>query len=258
MNDMNSLFKEVGRFPLLTREQEVSLAQKIEGGDRHARDLMIQSNMRLAISIARAYSRTPGVDFEDLVQESTIGLMRAVDRFDWRKGFKFSTYATWWIKQAVRQIMNVQSSSIRLPAGVNNLVWRAKRASDDFHREFGVQPTLTEIADILKVDVESLNVLMQTSKYTLSLDAQVMQGSEDGDSPTLADVIPGTSDIEINEEMDRERFAAAIRRGFSKLTDREEKIIRLRFGISEDPKDHIRYPITHSELLALNAKKGEV
>jgi len=258
MSDMNSLFKEVGRFPLLTREEEVSLAQKIENGDKDSRDRMIQSNMRLAISIARKYSRTPGVDFDDLVQESTIGLIRAVDRFDWRRGFKFSTYATWWIKQAVRQIMNMQASSIRFPAGVNALIWRARRASIEFNQEFGVQPTLAEIADILKVDVKSLNVLMQTSRYTMSLDSPAMHSSDEDSSPTLADVIPGTSDVEINEMMDRERFASAIRRGFSKLTDREEKIIRLRFGLSEDPNDHINYPITHDELSALQAKKEKV
>lgn len=249
-----SLYKEIGKHQLLSRAKEVELAQLMENGDKRARDELVSNNMRLAISIARRYSNSPGVDFDDLFQESTIGLMKAVDRFDWRKGFKLSTYATWWIKQAVRQHLTVQSSSIRLPAGVHGLVFRAKRATDEYFQEFGVQPTLEELAEILQVEVSALSILMQTSKYTLSLDSPAMMNSEDGDSPTLAETIPGMSDADINETMDKSRIAAAIRRGLAKLTPREEKIIRLRFGITEDLTDHSNYPITASEIKILAAR----
>ena len=250
---MQSFFKEVGRHKLLNREGEVELAQMMESKDEAvrsaARNRMVQSNIRLAISIAKKYQNR-GCDFEDLIQESTLGLMKAVDRFDWRRGFKFSTYATWWIRQAVMRHITLQSSSIRLPAGANNLVWRARRAAEEYNRQFGVQPTVEELADILGVGQSSLDVLLQTSKYTLSIDAPGMAG-DDGDGPTLGEMIPGTGAEEINDSIDREKIAAAIRRGLSKLTAREEKILRLRFGLAESSTDHANFPITHGELLAL-------
>ena len=252
---MQSFFKEVGRHSLLTREGEVELAQKMESKDAKvraaARNQMVQSNIRLAISIAKKYQNR-GCDFEDLVQESTLGLMKAVDRFDWRRGFKFSTYATWWIRQAVMRHITLQSSSIRLPAGANNLVWRARRVAEEYNRQFGVQPTVEELADLLGVGTSSLDILLQTSKYTLSIDAPGMAG-DDGDGPTLGEMIPGTGADEINENIDRDRIAAAIRRGLAKLTPREEKILRLRFGLSESPTDHVNFPITNSEIAALEA-----
>ena len=252
---MQSFFKEVGRHSLLTREGEVELAQQMESEDiavrTAARNRMVQSNIRLAISIAKKYQNR-GCDFEDLIQESTLGLMRAVDRFDWRRGFKFSTYATWWIRQAVMRHITLQSSSIRLPAGANNLVWRARRAAEEYEREFGVQPTVEELADILGVGSGSLDILLQTSKYTLSLDAPGME-SDDGDAPKLGEMIPGTGADEINDSIDRDKIAAAIRRGLSKLSAREEKILRLRFGLTEDPTDHAKFPITHAEIAALDA-----
>ena len=254
---MQSFFKEVGRHSLLTREDEVHLAQQMESKDENirsaARNRMVQSNIRLAISIAKKYQNR-GCDFEDLIQESTLGLMKAVDRFDWRRGFKFSTYATWWIRQSVMRHITLQSSSIRLPAGANNLVWRARRAAEEYQREFGVQPSVEELAEILGVGSSSLDILLQTSKYTLSLDAPGM-ASDDGDAPKLGEMIPGTGAEEIDSSIDREKIAAAIRRGLSKLTAREEKILRLRFGLTEDPTDHVNFPITSSEIAALDAAK---
>jgi RNA polymerase primary sigma factor len=178
--------------------------------------------------------------------------MKAVDRFDWRRGFKFSTYATWWIRQAVMRHITLQSSSIRLPAGANNLVWRARRVAEEYNRQFGVQPTVEELADLLGVGTGSLDILLQTSKYTLSIDAPGM-ASDDGDGPTLGEMIPGTGADEINDGIDREKIAAAIRRGLAKLTHREEKILRLRFGLTESPTDHVNFPITNSEIAALDA-----
>lgn len=258
MSDMmQSFFKEVGRHKLLSREGEVELAQQMESKDerirKNARELMVQSNVRLAISIAKRYQNR-GCDFEDLIQESTLGLMKAVDRFDWRRGFKFSTYATWWIRQSVMRHITLQSSSIRLPAGANSLVWRARRAADDYQRQFGVQPTVEELADILGVGTSSLDILLQTSKYTLSIDAPGASG-DDGDGPTLGEMIPGTGADEINDSIDREKIAAAVRRGLSKLTPREEKILRLRFGLVENPTDHVNFPITSLEILALDAQE---
>jgi RNA polymerase primary sigma factor len=258
MSDMmQSFFKEVGRHTLLTREGEVELAQQMESKDERvkavARQRMVQSNIRLAISIAKKYQNR-GCDFDDLIQESTLGLMKAVDRFDWRRGFKFSTYAVWWIRQSVMRHVTLQSSSIKLPASANSLVWRARRMAEDYQKEFGVQPTPEELADLLGVGLNSLNILLQTSKYTMSLDAPVGAGL-DGESPRLGDMIEGMGGDELDDNIDRERMLIAVRRGLSKLTHREEKILRLRFGIAEDPTDHVKFPITVSEIAALDAAK---
>ena len=145
---LQDFFKSVGKTKLLTREQEVELSKKIEMGDRRARDQMIRANIRLAISIAKNYANK-GCDMEDLVQESSMGLIKAVDRFDWRKGFKFSTYACWWIKQAVRQHVAAQSGSIKLPSYAKNTLWKMKKIREDYEKEFGVAPRKQEVADML-------------------------------------------------------------------------------------------------------------
>ena len=123
---LDTYFDKVGDTALLTREEEVELAKAIESGDQRARKRMIEANLRLAISIAKNF-RDKGCSFEDLIQESNLGLIRAVDRFDWRKGFKFSTYACWWIKQAVRRHVASHSSSIRLPSYAKNLMWKSRQ-----------------------------------------------------------------------------------------------------------------------------------
>ena len=151
---MDNFFKEVGRHPLLTREQEVQLAKAIEAGDKSARDKMVQSNLRLAISIAKQYNKS-GCSLEDLIQESTVGLMEAVDRFDWRKGFKFSTYACWWIKQAVRRHVTSQSSMIRLPNHARTVLWQASQLHKDYVESFGSEPTLEEIASVIGIGADT-------------------------------------------------------------------------------------------------------
>lgn len=256
---MQNFFKEVGRHNLLTRETEVELAQQMESKDERvraaARNRMVQSNIRLAISIAKKYQNR-GCDFDDLVQESTLGLMKAVDRFDWRRGFKFSTYAVWWIRQAVMRHVTLQSSSIKLPASANSLVWRARRMAEEYQREFGVQPTPEELADLLGVGLNSLNILLQTSKYTMSLDAPA-SANPDGEQSRLGDMIEDTEREAMDDVIDRERMTLAVRRGLARLTAREEKILRLRFGISEDPTDHVNFPITAKEIAVLDGEGEE-
>ena len=124
-SSIDSYFKDVGRHKLLSREEEVALSKRIEKGDQGARDIMIRSNLRLAISIAKKYHRS-GCSLEDLIQESNIGLMKAVDRFDWRRGFKFSTYACWWIKQSVFRHISSNRSTVRIPTHASSLAWKIK------------------------------------------------------------------------------------------------------------------------------------
>lgn len=249
MSDTLKLFfNDVGKNALLTREEEVMLSKRIEKGDKLARDRMINSNLRLAISIAKKYQNR-GCSLEDLIQESSIGLMKAVDRFDWRRGFKFSTYACWWIKQAVRRHVAAQSTSIRLPAHAKGLLWKMRQYATEYEEEFGVAPTPQELAELLGVNLDTLNSIIQSAATPLSIDAKVGYRGSNGSSEgrTIGEMIPDNRP-DPGEAMDKEKIAACVRNALHTLTEREEKIIRLRFGISEDPSDHTKLPITHSEL----------
>ncbi len=172
--NLQSFFKSVGKTDLLTREEEVELSKRIEAGDMSARDRMIRANIRLAISIAKNYS-DKGVDLEDLIQESSLGLIKAVDRFDWRKGFKFSTYACWWIKQAVRQHVASHSGSIKLPAYARGTLWKMKAMSDEYNKEFGVSPSQQELADLLGTSLGTLQSLIKCAATPVALDGCAYQ-----------------------------------------------------------------------------------
>lgn len=247
--NIDMLFKEVGKYPLLTGEQEVSLAQAIEAGDTEARELMIKSNLRLAISIAKQYNKS-GCPFEELIQESTIGLMEAVDRFDWRKGFKFSTYACWWIKQAVRKHVN-SAHVIKMPSYTKTVLWQASQLKREYVKEFGHDPELSVIAEALGITEDTLFSLQQTASPAVSLDKPI---GKDGDSSrTLADVIEDESET-IDDKLMKVDMRELIRIAISELTPREQKIIRLRFGIAADPKDSTNFPITEQEMNKLEER----
>ena len=176
---LDHYYKNVGRRPLLKKEQEVELSKKIESGDRHARDIMIESNLRLAISIAKKFHK-PGMSLEDLIQEANIGLMKAVDKFDWRKGFRFSTYGTWWITQSVRRHISDQSSTIRIPSHAKSLYYKIQKAKIEYFEEFGSQPTEAEIAELLGVSVGIVNDVKFTPACTMSIDDKI--GKDEGSS----------------------------------------------------------------------------
>jgi RNA polymerase primary sigma factor len=252
---LTHFFKDVGKHNLLTREDEARLAQRIEAGDKRARDIFIQSNLRLAISIAKRYMNK-GCSFEDLIQESNIGLIKAVDRFDWRRGFKFSTYASWWIRQSVRRHVTDQSCNIRMPASANAFYYRAKMMIQDYTAEFGCPPNDDEVAEFMGVSLNKYLSLMNTYRGTLSLDAPAMSGDADG--PRLHETIADHNQHDPIESMDREKVIAIVREALASLTPREEKVIRLRFGISEEPNDSENYPITQEEINVLDSRLGGV
>ncbi len=227
---LQPFFSSVGKTKLLTREQEVELSKRIEKGDQSARDHMIRANIRLAISIAKKYA-DKGSNMEDLVQESSMGLIKAVDRFDWRKGFKFSTYACWWIKQAVRQHIASQSGSIKLPSYAKNTLWKMKKIKEDFEEEFGVPPSNQEVADLLGTSPATLDSLIKCSANVVNLDASAYKG-DDG-KRTMHEVLIDNSGEDIERELDREKLIEVIKSALGDLTPREEAVLRLRFGISE-------------------------
>jgi len=249
---LQAYFKQVGKTRLLTREDEVMLSQKIEKGDQRARDRMIRANLRLAISIAKKYQNR-GCDLEDLIQESSIGLVKAVDRFDWRKGFKFSTYACWWIKQAVRRHIASHSSSIRLPSYAKSIMWKIKQTKIDYEEEFGCAPTNEELADILGVSIDTLESVLRCSSTPISLDKSLRyKSSEIG--RTLSEIVPDDNYKMPDEALDEQKVTEIVRASLASLSSREEKIMRMRFGITENDHDHINFPITKKEKKKLGVK----
>ena len=211
---------------ILTKDQEVDLSKKIEAGDKRARDKMIQANMRLAASIAKKYANK-GVDFEDLMQESTIGLMKAVDRFDWRKGFKFSTYAYWWILQTVKQYVESNKGPISLPANASARLYHAGKVKEDFEKEFGAAPTEDELADLLGTTSNTLSSLRKSSAFYVSLDSAVRPGE---DRRSYKDSLMDHS-LNPEEALESMQTKKAVNEALSTLSPREQAVLRLRFGI---------------------------
>jgi len=251
-NVLESFFQQVGKTDLLTRDQEIELSKLIESGDKRARDRMIRANLRLAISIAKQY-QNKGFDMEDLIQESSIGLIKAIDRFDWRRGFKFSTYACWWIKQSVRRHIASHSASFKLPAYAKNMMFKIQQVINEYEEEFGERPTQAEIAEALGVSHDMIIAMVDCAMPTVSIEKTVSMGS-DGGSKTLKDVLPDESE-EIDDVLDRQKIISVMRQALSTLTPREERIVRLRFGISEPDDDHENYPITQEEYDCLVTSK---
>ena len=254
---LQTFFKDVGKTALLTREEEVALSKRIEKGDQLARKKMVEANIRLAISIAKKY-QNKGCDLEDLIQESSIGLMKAVDRFDWRRGFKFSTYACWWIKQAVRRHVASHSSSIRLPSHAKGMLWKMNQYIAEYEEEFGATPSDNELAELLGVSVETMKSITACARTPISIDKQVTYsgGSGPSEGRKLGDIIPDEGIEDPDEVMDRAKIVEIVRAALHTLSDREEKIIRLRFGISEEPDDHLKLPITKKEIKKIKKAAG--
>ena len=235
-NVLNHYFKSVGKHPLLTKKEEVRLAQLIEQGDESAREKMINSNLRLAASIAKKYFKS-GCSMEDLIQESNIGLMKAVEKFDWRKGYKFSTYACWWIKQAVTRHIAMNKSTVRIPSHAVSISKNINEMIEQYMEEFDQEPTIDEICESLGVTKKMAKASLDSIKLRtlVSLDKEI--NYSDGGSRTLADIIPDNNTAGIDELLDEETIRCAIIDSFSSLTKREEQVIRMRFGISDKLDD---------------------
>tara|TARA_Y100000034_G_C6902971_1_gene418104 strand:+ start:2123 stop:2851 length:729 start_codon:yes stop_codon:yes gene_type:complete len=228
---LDTYMKNVGKRPLLTREQEVELSKKIEAGDAEARRVMIESNLRLAISIAKKYYKS-GCSMEDLIQESNIGLMKAVERFDWRRGFKFSTYASWWIKQAVSRYVATHKNTVRVPSHAASLAWRVKNLINEYEENMGTRPTNQEIADVLGVTCSMVSLSLESLKLNnlISLDACI--GNEEG-GRSIAETVEDKNSLGLDDMIDNQKIREVIVASLSRLSQREEQVLRLRFGISE-------------------------
>ena len=221
--------REIGKIPLLTAEEELDLAQKAAKGNKKAKDKMVEANMRLVVSIAKRYSGR-GLDFLDLIQEGNTGLLRAVEKFDPEKGFKFSTYATWWIRQAITRAIADQARTIRIPVHMVETINKVLRASRKLSAELNREPTIEEIAKEMDMDIEKVDYVMRIKQDIASLDASVGKDGDDEDS-VLGDFVEDEDRISPEDSAANQMLKEQLADIISTLSDREQKIIKLRFGI---------------------------
>jgi RNA polymerase primary sigma factor len=234
MEAIRLYLKDIKRLPLLTPKEEIELARKIEKGDNHARQKMIKSNLRLVINIAKKYSYL-GVPMLDLIEEGNLGLMKAVEKFNPRKGYRFSTYAAWWIKQYITRAIANQGKTIRIPVYVVELLMRFKKISEQLSHKFKRKPRLREIGKKMRIPIKRVKQLNKMAGAVSSLNAPIGESGTTEFMDLLEDEKITTSINELSNFLLHERIRELLR----KMSPREQKIIELRFGL----KDGVRHTL---------------
>jgi len=227
---VRQLLNEIGRYALLTAEQEVALAKRIEKGDAAAKAAMVNANLRLVVYVAKRYQGR-GLSLLDLFQEGVFGLVRAVEKFDWRRGFKFSTYATWWIRQAIQRALHKYSRAIKLPVQLADLEPRVARVERELFEELGREPSDEEVAEAAGATVSELQRLREAARSVASLDRPVGEGED----TTFGDLVAST-EADFEDDVETSLNQAQIRRVVARLPGDEREVVALRFGLAgEDP-----------------------
>jgi RNA polymerase primary sigma factor len=261
---LQAYLREISEVSLLTREDEVRLARRVKKGDKKAKDQMTRANLRLVVKIANDYTNY-GLPLLDLISEGNIGLLKAVERFDPRKGAKFSTYAAWWIKQAIRRALANQSKTIRLPVHLVDKIQKMRRISYQLLDELGREPTDEELAVEMDMTPTKVRTLRQTGIEPLSLDANI---GADADQSTLGEVISDESSIDPADQLSDNDMKETVATTLHVLDDREMKILALRFGLQGE-KEHTleevgkRFKVTRERIrqlqnIALDKLKKEI
>ncbi len=252
--------REIGKVELLNQDEEISLAKAIEKGDQRARQKLTEANLRLVVSIAKKYvGRSHNLSFLDLIQEGNIGLFRAVDKFDYRRGYKFSTYATWWIRQAVTRAIADQSRTIRIPVHMVETINKYIQVVRNLVQELGREPLPEEIAVEMNLDIKKVRHIIKVSQETISLETSI--GGDDSDS-VLSDFVEDTDSVTPSQIASRTLLKKHLNEVLEQLTLREQKILRIRFGL-EDGVTHTleevgnEFGVTRERIRQIEAKALE-
>ncbi len=252
--------KEIGQYPLISAAQEKELAKRIEKGDMEAKNLLARANLRLVVSIAKKYvGRSPDLTLLDLIQEGNLGLFKAVDKFDWNKGFKFSTYATWWIRQAITRALADQSRTIRVPVHMVETIAKYKQVVRRLAQDLGRDPLPEEIATEMGLDVEKIYNIEKIDQSTVSLESPV---GEDDEKSVLGDFISDDKILSPGEESSRRIIQDQVREILNDLPEKERKILELRHGLVDGVQHTLeevgkKFGVTRERIRQIEAKAHE-
>ena len=253
--------KEIGQYPLLTGDEEVELAKRIEKGDEAARQKLALSNLRLVVSIAKKYvGRSANLTLLDLIQEGNIGLFKAVEKFDFKRGFKFSTYATWWIRQAITRALADQGRTIRIPVHMVETINKYQQVVRHLVQDLGRDPLPEEVASEMGIEVDKIRHIQKISQETVSLEAPV--GGDDDSDSALESFIPDEDTISPSTSAARKILKTYLNEIISDLTSREQKILDMRFGLSDGVTHTLEevgkvFAVTRERIRQIEAKSLE-
>jgi len=253
--------KEIGKYDLIDAEMEQELAKRIEEGDEEAKNILMRANLRLVVSIAKRYaSRSSNLTLLDLIQEGNLGLAKAVDKFEWRKGFKFSTYATWWIRQAITRALADQSRTIRIPVHMVETIAKYKRISRRLAQDLGRDPLPEEIAMEMGVDVKKIHTIEQIKQSVVSLEAPV--GESDDSRSVLGDFIEDDTLESPDQDASHRILKEHVEEALSELTEKEREILELRSGLKDGINHTLEevgkvFGVTRERIRQIEAKAHE-
>jgi RNA polymerase primary sigma factor len=252
--------KDIGQYPLIVAAQERELAKRIEKGDLEAKNLLARSNLRLVVSIAKKYAnRTADLTLLDLIQEGNIGLFKAVEKFDYTKGFKFSTYATWWIRQSITRALADQSRTIRIPVHMVETISKYKQVVRRLGQDLGRDPLPEEIANEMGIEVEKVHVIEQINQETRSLEQPI---GDDEDKSTFGEFIPDDKILRPDQEASHRMLQDAIRGVLEEISPKEKRILELRYGLIDGVQHTLEevgkeFGVTRERIRQIEAKVHE-